>query len=90
MASAGELSLTETVCIKDVRKVARDNTGEYHWRVLQLLPGTERPDGELMIRHHREAADFQEGPLPSSALLRVASTCCPDAQPQENSHLNEA
>ena len=56
-----QLSLTETICIKDTRKVARDNTVKYHWRVLQLLPGAERPsyaglrvdvleraDGELM------------------------------------------
>ena len=34
-----ELSLTEVICIKDTRKVARDNTVKYHWRVLQLLPG---------------------------------------------------
>ena len=27
-----ELSLTETICIKDTRKVARDNTVKYHWR----------------------------------------------------------
>ena len=33
-----ELSLTETICIKDTCKVARDNTVKYHWRVLQLLP----------------------------------------------------
>ena len=38
-----ELSLAETICIKDTRKVARDNTVKYHWRVLQLLPGAERP-----------------------------------------------
>ena len=50
----------------------------------------ERPDGELMIRYHGEAVDFQEGPPPSSALWGAASACCPDPQPQENSHLNEA
>ena len=72
-----ELSLTETICIKDTRKVARDNTVKYHWRVLQLLPGQERPsyaglrvdvmeraDGELMIRYQGEAVDYQEGPPP--------------------------
>ena len=73
-----ELSLTETICLKDTRKVARDNTVKYQWRVLQLLPGSERPsyaglnvleraDGELMIRYQGEAVDFQEGPPPSSA-----------------------
>ena len=58
-----ELSLTETICLKDTRKVARDNTVKYQWRVLQLLPEAERPsyaglrvnvleraDGELMIQ----------------------------------------
>ena len=29
-----ELPLTETICIKDTRKVARDNTVKYQWRVL--------------------------------------------------------
>ena len=70
-----ELSLTETICIKDTRKVVRDNTVKYHWRVLQLLPGAERPsyaglrvdvleraDGELMIRYQGKAVDYQEGP----------------------------
>ena len=76
-----ELSLTETICLKDTRKVARDNTVKYQWRVLQLLPGAERPsyaglrvdvleraDGELMIRYQGDAVDFQEGLPPSSAL----------------------
>ena len=76
-----ELSLTETVSIKHTRKVARDNTVKYHWRVLQLLPGAERPsyaglrvdlleqaDGELMIRYQGEAVDFQEGEPPAASL----------------------
>ena len=33
-----DLSLTETVSIRHTRKVARDNTIKYQWRVLQLLP----------------------------------------------------
>ena len=91
-----ELSLTETICIKDTRKVARDNTVKYQWRVLQLLPGSERPnyaglrvdvleraDGELMIRYQGEAVDFQEGPPPSSALWGAASTCSPGPELQQ-------
>ena len=104
-----ELLLTEVICIKDTRKVARDNTVKYHWRVLQLLPGAERPsyaglrvdvleraDGELMIRYQGEAVDYQEGPLPSSALWGADSACSTDPEPQGgadgvvNSHLNEA
>ena len=91
-----ELSLTEAVCIKDTRKVARDNTVKYHWRILQLLPGAERPsyaglrvdvleraDGELMVRYQGEAVDFQEAPPPSSALWGAASARCPGAELQE-------
>ena len=91
-----QLSLTETSCIKDTRKVARDNTVKYHWRVLQLLPGAERPsyaglrvdvleraDGELMIRYQGEAVDYQEGPPPSSALWGAASACSPGPEQQE-------
>ena len=104
-----ELSLTETICLRDTRKVARDNTVKYQWRVLQLLPGSERPsyaglrvdvleraDGELLIRYHGEAVDYQEGPPPSSALWGAASSCSPGAEPQEvaggpaNGHFNEA
>ena len=91
-----DLSLTETICIRDTRKVARDNTVKYHWRVLQLLPGEERPsyaglrvdvleraDGELLIRYQGEAVDFQEGPTLSSALWGAPSACSPDPDPQE-------
>ena len=91
-----ELSLTETICIKDTRKVVRDNTVKYHWRVLQLLPGAERPsyaglrvdvleraDGELLIRYQGEAVDYQEGPPPSSALWGAASACSPGPEQQE-------
>ena len=76
-----ELSLTETVSIRHTRKVARDNTVKYHWRVLQLLPEAERPsysglqvelleraDGELLIRYQGETVDFQEAAQPTAAL----------------------
>ena len=91
-----ELSLAETICLKDTRKVAWDNTVKYHWRVLQLLPGAERPsyaglrvdvleraDEELMIRYQGEAVDYQEGPPPSSALWGAASACSPGPEQQE-------
>ena len=86
-----DLSLTETICLKDTRKVARDNTVKYQWRVLQLLPGAERPsyaglrvdvleraDGEILVRYQGQAVDFQEGPPPSSALWGAATGCSPD------------
>ena len=91
-----ELSLTETICIKHTRKVARDNTVKYHWTVLQLFPGADRPsyaglrvdvlewaDGELMIRYHGETVDFQEAPPPSSALWGLAGPCSPGPELQQ-------
>ena len=91
-----ELSLTETICFEDTRKAARDNTMKYQWRVLQLLPGAERPsyaglrveileraDGELLIRHQGEAVDYQERPPPASALWGADTGCPPDHELQE-------
>ena len=88
-----ELSVTETICLKDSRKVARDNTVKYQWRILQLLPEAERPsyaglrvdvleqaDGELMIRYQGQAVDFQEGPPPSSALWGEGTGHSPSAE----------
>ncbi len=86
-----ELSLTETICLKDTRRVARDNTVKYQWRVLQLLHEAERPsyaglrvnvleraDGELLLQYQGEAVDFQEGPPPSSVLWGADTGCSPD------------
>ncbi len=93
-----ELSLTDAICLKDTRKVARDNTVKYQWRVLQLLPEAERPsyaglrvdvleraDGELMLRYQGEAVDFQEGPPPSSALWGEGTGHLPSAEGRDAS-----
>ena len=89
-AVPADLDLTETVSIRHTRKVARDNAVKYHWRVLQLLPGAERPsyaglrvevleqaDGELLIRYMGEAVDYQEALLRSPALWREGSGTFP-------------
>ena len=91
-----DLSLTETVSIKHTRKVARDNTVKYQWRVLQLLPGVERPsyaglrmdvleraDGELMLRYQGEAVDFQEAAQPTAALWGEGSGSFPSPESSE-------
>ena len=91
-----ELSLTETICLKDTRKVARDNTVKYQWRVLQLLPEAERPsydglrvkvleraDGDLLLQYQGEAVDFQEGLPPSLALWGADTGCSPDPELQD-------
>ena len=93
---SAELSLTETICLKHPRKVGRDNTVKYHWRVLQLLPGMDRPsyaglqvevleraDGQLMIGYHGETVDFQESPQPLSSLWGATNpgSLGPELQP---------
>ena len=91
-----DLSLTETVSIKHTRKVARDNTVKYQWRVLQLLPGVERPsyaglrmdvleraDGELMLRYQGEAVDFQEAAQPTAAFWGEGTGLLPSADEPE-------
>ena len=91
-----DLSLTESICIHHTRKVARDNTVKYHWQVLQLLPGEERPsyaglrvdlleraDGELMLRYQGEAVDFQEAAQPTAALWGEGTGLLPSADKPE-------
>ena len=59
-----ELDLGSVLCTKELRRVAKDNTVQYHGRALQLYPSTERPsyagarvevqerlDGCLLLRH---------------------------------------
>ena len=90
------LTLTETISIRHTRKVARDNTIKYHWRVLQVLPGADRPsyaglrvdlleraDGQLMVRYQGEAVDFQEAPPPSAALWGEGTGCSPTPEGPE-------
>ncbi len=72
-----DLSLTETVSIRHARKMARDNTVHYQWRVLQLLPGAERRSyaglqvevlercgGELIIRYQGKPSISRRGTRP--------------------------
>ena len=37
------LDLGGVLCVKELRRVAKDNTVQYHGRTLQLYPSTERP-----------------------------------------------
>ena len=76
-----ELGLGGVLCIKELRRVAKDNTVQYHGRTLQLYPGTERPsyagarvevqerlDGRLLIRHRSQILTPQEAPALASEL----------------------
>ena len=84
------LCLSEILCFKDTRKVARDNTVKYNWRVLQLLPDQERtsyaglrvevlerPDGELIVRYDGRRVATQEPPPRMGALWAGATAWSP-------------
>ena len=77
----GDRPLDEILCLKHTRKVGRDNTVQYNWRTLQLLPGTERPsyagaqvevlehtDGRLQVRHEGEIIPSRPAPSRPGAL----------------------
>ena len=78
-----ELDLGGVLCIKELRRVAKDNTVQYHGRTLQLFPSMERPsyagarvevqerlDGRLLVRHREQILTPQEAP-PLAAELRA-------------------
>ena len=84
-----ELDLGGVLCIKELRRVGKDNTVRYHGRTLQLYPTLDRPsyarvrvevqerlDGRLLVRHKDQILTPQEAP-PLAAELRVQVTATP-------------
>ena len=84
-----ELDLGGVLCIKELRRVAKDNTVQYHGRALQLFPSVERPsyagawvevqerlDGRLPVRYRHQILTPQEAP-PLAAELRAQVTAGP-------------
>ncbi len=76
-----ELDLGGVLCIKELRRVAKDNTVQYHLRALQLFPSLERPsyagarvevqerlDGRLLVRHREQILTPQEAPALATEL----------------------
>ncbi len=70
-----ELDLAGVLCIKEQRRVARDNTVQYKNKTLQLFPGTERTsyagsrvevqerlDGRILVKCEEEVLTPQEAP----------------------------
>ena len=77
-----DLCLNQFLCIKDTRKVAKDNTVKFQLHTPQLLPEPERPsyadavvevpeglDGRIGVRHEGRIINAQEAP-PRLAFLR--------------------
>jgi hypothetical protein len=78
-----ELDLGSVLCIKELRRVAKDNTVQYHGRTLQWFPDLERPsyagarvevqerlDGSLLVRHRDQILTPQDAP-PLAGELRA-------------------
>ena len=70
-----ELDLGGVLWLKELRRVAKDNTVQYHGRTLQLYPSLDRPsyagvrvevqerlDGRLLVRHRDQLLTPQEAP----------------------------
>src|SRR5918992_477222 len=81
-----ELDLGSVLCIKELRRVAKDNTVQYHGRTLQLFPDLERPsyagarvevqerlDGRVLVRHRDQILTPQDAP-PLAGHLRAQMT----------------
>jgi transposase len=78
------LDVDGVLCIKEKRRVARDNTVRYHGRTLQLFPGTDRTsyagirvevqkrlDGRLLVSCRGKLLTPEEAP-PLAAELRAS------------------
>ena len=77
------LDIDGVLCVKEIRRVARDNTVRYRGRTLQLFPGAEQPscarthvevqehlDGHLLVRYRGKLLTPEDAP-PLAAELRA-------------------
>ena len=84
-----ELDLCGVLCFKEQRRVARDNTVQYHRKTLQLFPGLDRPsyagsrvevqerlDGRVLVKCGDEVLTPYQAP-PLAAELRSYITSPP-------------
>jgi len=85
-----ELDLEGILCVKERRRVARDNTVQYHQRNLQLFPDAdkvsyagayveiqERLDGQILACYQGKILTPQDAP-PLAAALRTQANDIPD------------
>ena len=92
------LDIDSVLCIKELRRVAKDNTVQYHGHTLQIFPGAdrrsyararvevqERLDGRLLVYHQGKLLAPGEAP-PLAAYLRAQA----DALPEDSSFLMQA
>jgi len=84
------LDIDGVLCLKERRRVAKDNTVQYHGRTLQLFPHADRPsyagarvevqkrlDGRLLVSYRGTILTPQEAP-PLAASLRAQAHPVPE------------
>lgn len=88
-----DLNLEGILCFKERRRVARDNTVQYHQRNLQLFPDADKPsyagahveiqerlDGQILACYQGKILTPQDAP-PLAATLRAQAIETPDYPP---------
>ena len=87
------LEIAGVLCHKERRRVAKDNTVQYHGRTLQLFPGVDRPsyagtrvevqerlDGSLLVSYRGVVLTPSELPI-LAASLQDQANAIPDEMP---------
>jgi transposase len=91
---AGQIDADSVLCYKEIRKVARDNTVQYHGKILQIFPGLERTsyarthvevqerlDGRLVICYKGTILTPFEAPPLALQLRNQANATIPQIKP---------
>jgi transposase len=89
-----DMDIDAMLCFKERRRVARDNTVQYHGQTLQIFPGPERRtyarahvevqdrlDGRLMVCYRGKVLTPGEAP-PLAATLRALAATRPEDEPE--------
>jgi transposase len=87
-----QIDIEGVLCIKEQRRVAKDNTVQYYGHTLQLFPGTERTsfararvevqerlDGRLLVSYQSKILTPGEAP-PLAAFLRTRTEVVPEKE----------
>lgn len=87
-----EMDIDTILCIKELRRVAKDNTVQYHRHTLQIFPGADRTsyararvevqqrlDGRLLVYYQGKILTPQEAP-PLATSLRAHANDVPQSE----------
>lgn len=95
------MDIDALLCFKERRRVARDNTVQYHGQTLQIFPGPdrrtyarahvevqERLGGQLLLCYQGNILTPREAP-PLAATLRALASTRPEAEPEISDMIDE-